>query len=106
VHRLELTVMKRVEVIAKITQPDIIWAMGQIKKQNWVPMRRNSTKYSFCYKGFDYPPKYLIMLAGKHATGEVLTPDDHGGGKHDSNRVLEKLGIGQVVRRGSRWPER
>ncbi len=48
------------------------------------------------------------MLAGKHATGEVLTPDDHGGGKHDSNRVLRKLAVkgGRIVEQPSDWPER
>ena len=67
----------------------------------------NSTKYSFRYKGRDYPPKYLIMLAGKHATGEMLTPDDHGGGEHDSNRVLREIGVkgGRIVNQPSRWPE-
>jgi hypothetical protein len=100
--------MNRTEVIERITHSDIKWAIGQINAQNWVPRRRNSTKYSFRYKGRDYPPKYLIVLAGKRATGEILTPDDHGGGEHDSNRVLRKLGVkgGQIVKRPSRWPER
>ena len=98
--------MKRSEVIERITQSDIQWAIGQIKAQNWVPKRRNSTKYSFHYKGRDYPPKYLIMLAGKHATGETLTPNDHGGGEHDSNRVLRKLGFKGIVKQPSRWLKR
>ena len=99
--------MTRTEVIERIAHSDIKWAIGQINAQNWVPRRRNSTKYSFRYKGRDYPPKYLIMLAGKHATGEMLTPDDHGGGEHDSNRVLREIGVkgGRIVNQPSRWPE-
>ncbi|MGH9358065.1 MAG: hypothetical protein ACRD1O_02690 [Terriglobia bacterium] len=100
--------MKRSEVIEKITRSDIKWAMAQINAQNWVPKRRNSTEYSLRYKGRNYPPKYLIVLAGKHATDEVLNPEDHGGGKRDSNRVLLKLGVkgGRIVNQPSRWSER
>ena len=100
--------MKRSEVIEKITRSDTKWAMAQINGQNWVPKRRNSTKYSFRYKGCNYPPKYLIVLAGKHATGEILNPEDHGGGKQDSNSVLLKLGVkgGRIVNQPSCWPER
>jgi hypothetical protein len=48
------------------------------------------------------------MLAGKIATGKMLTPDDHSGGKHDSNRVLLNLGFNErdIVNRPSQWEER
>jgi hypothetical protein len=100
--------MKRAEVIARIRRIHIERAIRQIKAQNWVPERRNSRKYSLRYKGRDYPPKYLIMLAGKYATGKTLTPDDHSGGMQDSNKVLLSIGFKEydIVNRPSRWPER
>ena len=100
--------MKRAEVIERITRGHIEQAIHQIDKQNWVPERRNSRKYSLHYKGRNYPPKYLIMLAGKIATGKILTPDDHSGGRHDSNRVLLNLGFKEsdIINLPSRWPER
>ncbi len=100
--------MKRGEVIHRITREHIEQAIKQIDRQNWDPERRNSRKYSLQYKGRNYPPKYLIMLAGKIATGKILTPDDHSGGKHDSNRVLLNLGFKErdIVNCPSQWSER
>ena len=100
--------MKRAEIIERITRAHIEKAIKQIDAQKWVPERRNSRKYSLHYNGHDYPPKYLIMLAGKIATGKTLTTDDHSGGEHDSNRVLLNLGFrkADIARRPSRWPER
>jgi hypothetical protein len=101
--------VNRAEIIRKITLPHIKWAVKQINAQGWVPKRRNSTKYSLHYQGRDYPPKYLLMLAGKHATGKTLAPEDHSGGKHDSNKVLvRQLGFRKddIVKRPSQWPER
>jgi hypothetical protein len=100
--------MKRGKVIERITRTHIERAIRQINEQKSVPERRNSRKYSLHHKGRDYPPKYLIMLAGKYATGMTLTPDNHSGGKQDSNRVLLNLGFKEqdIVDRPSRWPER
>jgi hypothetical protein len=98
--------MKKAEVLTKITRADVEWAIDQVRQQNWVPRRRNSTKYSLSYDGRDYPPKYLVMLAGKHATGEMLAPTDHSGGEHDSNKILRDLGFKRgIVRKPSTWPE-
>jgi hypothetical protein len=99
--------MKRADVIGRIQHSHIERAIEELNKQNWVPKRRNSTKFSLHHKGRLYPPKYLIVIAGKLATGKTLTPDDHSGGEQDSNEVLRRLGFGtQIVRKRSRWPER
>ena len=41
---------------------------------------RDSTTYDVIHQGRPYPPKQLIALALKHATGRVATGDDFGGG--------------------------
>lgn len=99
--------MKRADIIERIKRSDVEQAVKQINRQNCVPKRRNSTKFSLFYQGRLYPPKYLIAIAGKHATGKMLTPHDHSGGEHDSNEVLRKLGFkkDQIVPKRSRWPE-
>lgn len=40
---------------------------------------RDSTTYDVIHQGRPYPPKQLIALALKHATGRVVTGDDFGG---------------------------
>jgi len=42
---------------------------------------RDSTTYDVVHQGQPYPPKLLIGLALKHATGQVVTGDDFGGGR-------------------------
>ena len=42
---------------------------------------RDSTTYDVIHQGRPYPPKQLIALALKHATGRVVTGDDFGGGE-------------------------
>ena len=42
---------------------------------------RDSTTYDVIHQGRPYPPKQLIALALKHATGKVVTGDDFGGGE-------------------------
>jgi hypothetical protein len=37
---------------------------------------RDSTTYDVIHQGRPYPPKQLIALALKHATGKVVTGDD------------------------------
>ena len=41
---------------------------------------RDSTTYDVIHQGRPYPPKQLIALALKHATGRVVTGDDFGYG--------------------------
>jgi len=39
---------------------------------------RDSTTYDVIHQGRPYPPKQLIALALKHATGRLVTGDDFG----------------------------
>jgi hypothetical protein len=55
---------KRNEEVDRISRADIDWAIEQVNAQNWIPKRRNSTKYSLRHENRGYPLKYLVMLAG------------------------------------------
>ena len=39
---------------------------------------RDSTTYDVIHQGRPYPPKQVIALAFKHATGNVVTEAEHG----------------------------
>jgi putative restriction endonuclease len=55
---------------------------------------RDSTTYDVIHQGRPYPPKQLIALALKHATGKVVTGDDFGGGEGTACfRRLQELGF-------------
>ncbi len=55
---------------------------------------RDSTTYDVIHQGRPYPPKQLIALAFKHATGKVVTGDDFGGGEGTACfRRLRELGF-------------
>ena len=55
---------------------------------------RDSTTYDVIHQGRPYPPKQLIALALKHATGRVVTGDDFGGGEGTGCfRRLRELGF-------------
>ena len=55
---------------------------------------RDSTTYDVIHQGRPYPPKQLIALALKHATGRVVTGDDFGGGEGTACfRRLRELGF-------------
>jgi len=102
----KMSAMTARDIISRINKSHIFKAIDQIKRQGYVPKRRNSTRYSLRYDGRLYPPKYLIALAARFATGKVLTPDDHSGGEYDSNKVLRNLGFRSIARKKSRWSER
>ncbi len=55
---------------------------------------RDSTTYDVIHQGRPYPPKQLIALALKHATGRLVTGDDFGGGEGTACfRRLRELGF-------------
>jgi 5-methylcytosine-specific restriction enzyme A len=85
----------------QITKSHIIQAIEEIKK-NDIPQRRESTKFDLLYEGKAYPPKYVISLACKYATGEELSRDDFSGGD-ESNRFLKKH-LFDVVPKRRRYP--
>lgn len=60
-----------------------------------LPQGRKSRKFCLEYDGKHYPPKYIISLANKHASGEELDPSRFGGGK-ETNDFLRALGFSIV----------
>ncbi len=53
------------------------------------------TKYELVHKGKRYPPKAVIGVAARHATGGSLGPDDFSGGEAagQANSLLRRLGF-------------
>lgn len=60
--------------------------------ENGVLSGRKSVKYHLAYKGKNYPPKYVISLANKFATGTELSSKVFSGG-YETNNFLSKLGF-------------
>ena len=56
-----------------------------------VPKRRKSTKFCLQVGTRHYPPKFVLALAVRNATGKSLLPTDHSGGA-ETNTRLEALG--------------
>ena len=96
--------MGRTETLGAIKKCHIEETLRYVD-EHCVPKRRNSTKYSLRHEGRLYPPKYLIAVAGKLATGRELTTEDHSGGEGDSNKKLRQLGFTDIVRQPSDRPE-
>lgn len=57
-----------------------------------LPQGRKSRKFCLEYDGKHYPPKYIISLVNKYASGEELDPSRFGGGK-ETNDFLRALGF-------------
>lgn len=74
-----------------IKREHILAALAEID-ENGVPPGRDSTKFKLVQEGKEYPPKYVISLAGKHAGGAEMAPDSFGGG-NEANRFLTERGF-------------
>jgi len=79
------------QVTDHITAAHVREAFAEIDKRG-VPSNRRSTKW--CVKVGDkrYPPKYVLSVAAKIATGNALPPHAHNGGD-DTNNILKRLGF-------------
>ena len=65
-------------------------------ERNGVPKKRRSTRFCMKVGKRHYPPKYVLSLAVRNATGQTLLPEDHSGGVETNGR-LETLGFEIVV---------
>ena len=74
-----------------IKKTDILKALKEITR-NGVPNNRKSRKYHLRHDGKNYPPKYVLSIANKFATGKELLPSEFHGGP-ESNDLLKKLGF-------------
>lgn len=74
-----------------INTEHILSALAQIDTEGVRPGRQ-STTYDLLYENKKYPPKYVLSLAGKHATGtEIDSNDFEGGVGTDAFILLENL---------------
>ena len=82
----------------QIKQQHILDAIADIDK-NGVPPNRNATKYNLYHNGRSYPPKYVLSIASKLATGKELEPSQFNGGR-ETNSFLATHGF--TIREGSK----
>lgn len=65
-----------------------------------------STKYDLLHEGQRLPPKAIVGLAAKHATGHLLTPKDFKGGEESTCfRVLRELDFTVELKASLDWTE-
>lgn len=81
----------------QITKKHILDAILKIDKDR-IPPNRRATKFNLYYNNVSYPPKYVLSVATKLATGKELKADDFGGGS-ETNNFLSSLGF--VIRQGN-----
>jgi hypothetical protein len=78
----------------KISKEDIISAIKEIDSNPELRKGRASSTYDLIYEGLDYPPKLVISIANKIATGEQLNPNDFEGGiGTPAFKLLEDFGF-------------
>ena len=75
----------------RVDRQNVLQALTFIDK-NGVPKRRNSTKFTLHQDNKVYPPKYVLSIATKIATGKELEPEEFSGGD-ETNSFLMSLGF-------------
>ena len=75
-----------------IEREHILKAMEEIRKTGYIPPNRRAKKYLVEHEGIYYPPKYVISLAYKYASGQELHPEEFHGGK-EANTFLKSKGF-------------
>ncbi len=63
-----------------VTRPNILQALEEIDRDGFPPSARSST-YDLIHGSNRYPPKYVLSLAVKHATGELFHRSFFSGGE-------------------------
>ncbi len=82
----------------KISRAQLLEA-GKIIDREGVPKRRGSRRYNVIVDGRQYPPKYLINIAAKLATGKELDHLTYNGGK-EANEFLRTRGFSIMDKTG------
>ena len=75
----------------RVNKQNVLDALSFIDK-NGVPKRRNSTKFTLHQNDKAYPPKYVLSIATKIATGKELEANEFSGGD-ETNTFLMSLGF-------------
>lgn len=84
--------------IRNVTAEHVRQALGDIERDG-VPPHADSTGYDLMHGGKKYPPKLVLSLAIKRATGEELDRGQFGGGEGSvAFRFLRRLGFEIVAK--------
>jgi len=75
----------------QISKQNILDAIAEIDR-NGVPEDRKAIGFDLIYQGKAYPPKFVLSLATKYATGKELSPDKFSGGE-ETNTFLAGMGF-------------
>src|SRR5579871_5611614 len=62
-----------------ITRENVLAAIAEIDRDG-VRSGRQSSTYDLLHGGRKYPPKYVLSLAARYATGKELEPEEFEGG--------------------------
>ncbi|GAB3767597.1 hypothetical protein GCM10028796_29530 [Ramlibacter monticola] len=82
----------------EVTPANVLAALEEIDRDG-VPASAASMAYDLVYKAKRYPPKYVLSLAVKHATGEPLDREQFSGGeKSPAFRLLRRLGFNILLK--------
>ena len=82
--------MKFREAVRKISANDVIRALSEIDRVG-VPQERRSKKWCLIKGSHRYPPKYVLSLAVRNATGSGIPVDDHPGGERTHGPLRKAL---------------
>lgn len=82
----------------QVNKQDILEALTFIDK-NGVPSNRRATKYNLYHNNKPYPPKYVLSIATKIATGKELEPSQFNGGDETNNFLMT---LGFTIREGGK----
>lgn len=93
----------RYTIPSLITQENIVDAIYEIQINRWDPIN-NSKKYDLCFDGTRFPPKVVLSIAHRFATGKKIPVSEFYGGEIAANKFLRKLGF-DIVKKGEKCPE-
>lgn len=82
----------------RVNKQNVLDALKFIDK-NGVPKKRNSTKFTLHQDDKVYPPKYVLSIATKIATGKELEAKESNGG-NETNSFL--LSLGFTIKEGNK----
>jgi hypothetical protein len=83
-------VMKFKDAVRRVTAEHIKRALAEINKKG-VPKERRSRTWCLKIGSRRYPPKYVLSLAVKNATGRLLPTVGHPGGERTNGPLRKAL---------------
>ncbi|GEM_PF-5229869 len=91
-----------VMIPSTITAEHVRQAAAEIHASG-IPKGRDADKFLVLVDGETFPPKFILSIAGKYATGTELSAADFSGGE-EANGFLEKLNF-MIIPKNQDWSE-